>query len=267
VRILHRDRPGLEIDRQAKSYRVEAAMGGYKSPLMMVENLGAFRGTARQELGRKQISGSDADGIVLELRDIDPSAGPGAVELWVDADTKLPVLIEIRQTVGMPLVMRMDDFEWNVELDDALFDATPPTGFTNTSRPPEDQKDFVEKIKAALKLYSELSGGSYPRGTMIYGDVTRDEMLGMSGLKGPIQQEWLRDKRYERVLLVTGGLARANSVLRDNSDAAYHGAEVGPRDAEKVLLRWRLDDGTYQVIYGDLSDGVVGRERLQELER
>jgi hypothetical protein len=50
------------------------------------------------------------------------------------------------------------------------------------------------------------------------------------------------------------------------SDAAYHGKTVGPKDAERVLLRWKLDDGRYQVIYGDLRDEIVPLERVRALE-
>jgi hypothetical protein len=58
------------------------------------------------------------------------------------------------------------------------------------------------------------------------------------------------------------GFAHINSILRDNADAAYYGKTVGPNDKDKVLLRWKLDDGKYQVVFGDLHAEIVTAERL-----
>ncbi len=47
---------------------------------------------------------------------------------------------------------------------------------------------------------------------------------------------------------------------------AYDGETVGPKDSAKILLRWRLEDGRYQVIYGDLRAEAVTAQRLRTLE-
>jgi hypothetical protein len=62
------------------------------------------------------------------------------------------------------------------------------------------------------------------------------------------------------------GLGTLNGVLRDNSDAAYHGKTVGPKDDGKILLRWKLDDGRYQAIYGDLRGEILPLEQVRALE-
>ena len=101
---------------------------------------------------------------------------------------------------------------------------------------------------------------------MVYGDVTRDEMLRMIGIAGRPTGEQLKTEKYGSVMEAGVGLATLNGVLRDNPDAAYHGKTVGPKDAERILLRWKLDDGRYQVIFGDLRDEIVPTERLRSLE-
>jgi hypothetical protein len=58
------------------------------------------------------------------------------------------------------------------------------------------------------------------------------------------------------------GFAHINSILRDNADAAYYGKTVGPNDKDKVLLRWKLVDGKYQVVFGELHAEIVTAERL-----
>ena len=49
-------------------------------------------------------------------------------------------------------------------------------------------------------------------------------------------------------------------------DVAYYGTTVRLNDKDKVLLRWRLDDGRYEVIFGDLRSETVTAERLHALE-
>lgn len=51
-----------------------------------------------------------------------------------------------------------------------------------------------------------------------------------------------------------------------NPDAAYYGKTVRPKDKDKVPLRWKLDDGRYQIIFGDLHTETVTAERLRALE-
>ncbi len=52
----------------------------------------------------------------------------------------------------------------------------------------------------------------------------------------------------------------------DEKRPAYHGKTVGPKDKDKVLLRWKLDDGRYEVIFGDLHSETMTAERLRALE-
>jgi hypothetical protein len=44
--------------------------------------------------------------------------------------------------------------------------------------------------------------------------------------------------------------------MRHDATATYNGMTVGPTDKEKVLFKWRRDDGKDQVIYGDLGVDV-----------
>jgi hypothetical protein len=57
-----------------------------------------------------------------------------------------------------------------------------------------------------------------------------------------------------------------NGLFRENPDVAYYGQTVEAKDKDKVLLRWQLDNGKYQVMYGDLRSEAVSPERLRELE-
>ena len=127
----------------------------------------------------------------------------------------------------------------------------------------------MTKIVEGLKIYAKYAGGHYPRVTMLYGDVTRDELVRLSGAPYPPRKAAdSQDARLWDVYKGVEGFARINSILRDNPDAAYHGKTVGPEDKDKVLLRWKADEeGGYHVLFGDLRFETMGLARLRMLER
>jgi len=53
----------------------------------------------------------------------------------------------------------------------------------------------------------------------------------------------------------------------DKKDRAYYGKTVTPKDADKVLVRWKVSDKEYRVIFGDLHAQTVTAEKLAELEK
>lgn len=146
-----------------------------------------------------------------------------------------------------------------------------PAGFSEEKRSevefPKTDK-VVQGITLALKTYAELCGGHYPNVSRMFAEPVRDEMYKAAGIAYPGTPEEQRrnDRQYRRVFDASQGFAVFNRVFRYNPDAAYHGKTVGPNDKDKVLLRWKLDDGRYQVIFGDLHNETVTAEKLRTLE-
>jgi hypothetical protein len=56
------------------------------------------------------------------------------------------------------------------------------------------------------------------------------------------------------------------TLVQDKKEPVYYGESVGPDNADAVLLRWKVSDNQYRVIFGDLTTGNVSAERLAELE-
>jgi len=56
------------------------------------------------------------------------------------------------------------------------------------------------------------------------------------------------------------------TLIQEKRDPKYYGENVTMEDSDAILLRWRLDDGMYRVIFGDLSQRDVTAEELAELE-
>ena len=46
-------------------------------------------------------------------------------------------------------------------------------------------------------------------------------------------------------------------LANEEREPEYFGATVKPGDSKAVLLKWKLDDGRYRVIYGDLRVETV----------
>jgi len=56
------------------------------------------------------------------------------------------------------------------------------------------------------------------------------------------------------------------TLEKDGKDPAYYGDKVSSESPEAVLFRWKTDDDTYRVVFGDLSTEDVSAEKLAELE-
>jgi hypothetical protein len=56
------------------------------------------------------------------------------------------------------------------------------------------------------------------------------------------------------------------ALERDGKDPAYYGDRVSAKLPEAVLFRWKIDDNTYRVVFGDLSTKDVTPAELAELE-
>jgi hypothetical protein len=76
-------------------------------------------------------------------------------------------------------------------------------------------------------------------------------------------------KQDEYTSSLTGILAAAGFYTQLNAttkDVAYYGDKVTAENPELVLLRWKVKDGVYHVIFADLSTGDVTPQKLAELE-
>jgi hypothetical protein len=97
--------------------------------------------------------------------------------------------------------------------------------------------------------------------------VTRDELIEMLKIPWPpMTIEQMRDEKVAKVHQATAGFAAMTLIFRHNPDAAYYGKTVGPNNKDKVLFRWRLDDGRYEILFGDLRSETATAERLRALE-
>lgn len=55
-------------------------------------------------------------------------------------------------------------------------------------------------------------------------------------------------------------------LVQQNKDPHYYGDRVEPGDAEQILMIWKGDEGSYEVIYGDLSNAVLTPDQVPQLD-
>ena len=55
-------------------------------------------------------------------------------------------------------------------------------------------------------------------------------------------------------------------LAQEGKDPAYHGDKVTAEFGDSVLMRWKVSDGKYRVIFGDLTVKTVSADELAALE-
>ncbi|MCK4793129.1 MAG: hypothetical protein KAV87_55880 [Desulfobacteraceae bacterium] len=191
------------------------------------------------------------------------------VKLWVDVKTFLPVRLEedIVTEKGTHIHQISYDFRWNVIVNPDDFEPNIPDDYTSTVGdiiiPAYNEENAVK----GLRLFDDLAG-KYP---VSLEEESLKEALKLTGDDDPDSWKSLSDDEKTRKMsefMSLGGPAFFyETLVEENKDPVYYGETVGPDDTDKVLLRWKLDDGQYRVIFGDLSIRNVTPEELAELEK
>jgi outer membrane lipoprotein-sorting protein len=232
-------------------------------PRVMVRHM---MSTEYKQLGRDKINGIDVEGIECT----GPKVMGGMFEeatarLWVEIGTDFPVRIEIEGIVSggqMEMSMVMDDFQWNVKLDPALFVPDIPPDYTSSEMnlPEVNEGTAIN----ALHLFAELTDGRYP-GSLALMTLMKEiteELTKKYGLRliGKLDDY---TNAIQNILPVGSFYAQ---LVGAEKEAVYYGDSVTAENPEAVLLRWKISDGYYRVIFGDLTTSDVTAEQLAELE-
>jgi outer membrane lipoprotein-sorting protein len=246
-----------------------------------VVRLGDFSGQADRDLGVKNIDGKKSHGFEIDVKKIFPGPADAKLmlEVWLDPESNLPLLVEMsfNPSGKQPRVetgtCRLHDFQWNIDLDSQLFDVTPPRGYTDVTLKEPSVAYRVRRFTECLKRYTELTGGgAYPAAsTFNEAEATHKDLLKRFGFeyspKTPPEVSRNENENFKKIRRVAEGTYLIASLVEHiNPDAAYYGKTVKPGEKDKVLLRWKLDDGRYQVIFGDLRSETATAERLRVLE-
>ncbi|MHC4519038.1 MAG: hypothetical protein ACYTAS_10645 [Planctomycetota bacterium] len=242
----------------------------------------------------KRLGGTTIDGIEVEgfqttdpnWSGDDPNMSQVDVKMWVDVTTQLPVRYDYTYVLCDPnedKILERDnyvvhDFQWDLVVDAAEFEPVIPDDYSG--RVVKYPAHITEEtVIQSMKLIAELLG-KYPEGIFDFLGVrdftTPRSPFGESEtpaatrlrekMKGLTEDE-IANKLADFLMPIRGGAMFYSRLQRDKKEPAYYGKTVTLEDADKVLLRWRLDSGQYRVIFGDLSARTVSAEELAELEQ
>jgi hypothetical protein len=239
-----------------------------------------------ERLGRSTIDGIEVEGFQTRdpnyFLDETPGRRQFYAKIWVDVKTRLPARFESNTSQDLDRMGNkihshfvMHDFKWDVLLDAAEFEPVIPDDYTRKAdipvkRPAPAEEDMIK----ALKLFADLSD-NYPArpqwpadrqwSAFEKSDTPAARRL-QEEIKGLTEDE--KANRLRDALQPLGGLHRFYRVLKvDGKRPAYYGMTVTPKDADKILMRWKVSDNEYRVIFGDLRAKTVTAEALAELEK
>jgi len=250
-------------------------------------------GSEYTELGRSVVDGVEVDGF----QTTDPTVIGGVGEnvtltLWVDAESWLPVRSEIESKKGdqMQIHVVVSEFNWDIPVTADDFKPVIPDDFEPMDAGMQMPSMTEEGLIEGLRLFAELSG-NYPKKLSMM-ELAQETMAFMTNrdvlekliekVKEKIPQargldedeldelELDEDELMMKGMQITKPLQSPGffymMLVQDKKEPVYYGETVGPDDVEAVLLRWKVSDDQYRVIYGDLTTGNVSAERLAELE-
>jgi outer membrane lipoprotein-sorting protein len=224
-----------------------------------------FKSDEYEELGERMIDGVRAVGIEVKNPEIfRTSFSESSFRLWVDPKTDWPVKIEYdgeakRGKIRIETVM--DDFQWNPALTKKDFEMDIPADYKMIGEVGAVKKDESSAIDG-LREYTEFSGGRYPSELSVVTALHDiDDRMSDRRIRGELDKDDIG-----KLMKIQNTCAFFAELDKEDKDPVYNGDKVGPRDFDKVLMRWRTEDDRYRVIYGDLRVEDVNAARLEKLE-
>jgi outer membrane lipoprotein-sorting protein len=230
-----------------------------------------FMSADYKELGRDTIDSIEVEGIEVT----DPTGWGGMFDsflgrIWVDIETELPVQIEMEfGSEQIEQKMVLDQFQWDIELDPTLFEPNIPGDYTLMAEVQMPDASDEGKLIQGLRTFAELTGGRYPSDLSMMnimkevGEALRKD-IGFEPNREPDPEQ--TQKMMDKMMLLQTPSHFCMQLIQENKDPAYYGDKVSTEDTDLVLLRWKISEDEYRVIFGDLTTANVTTEQLAELE-
>ena len=232
------------------------------------------------ELGRSVIDGIKVEGFET----MDPAFGGLAMEnvkvsLWVDVESWLPVRAEmdLKMNEQMQMSCVIYDYQWDVQVDASEFEPVIPEDFTGFPTDGMKMPSMTEEAAIeGLALFAEFAG-KYPQSlnliTLIQGigKLKDSQTPAAEQFRQKLEQAESEEQRAAELMEMMRPIQSLGmfymTLVQDKKEPAYYGESVGPDDADAVLMRWKISDDEYRVLFGDLTTKDVTAEELAELER
>jgi hypothetical protein len=193
-------------------------------------------------------------------------------------ETSLPVRVDVEAvtsdkyitvwTGGKPVEIEAvaDGYQYYADIDQSVFEPNIPDDYTLIS----EEVDSYDEEKAinGLLTFAQLTDGRYPSKlnmmTIIREAWQRipEDMHAESDEGAPNEC----DKMGPIVIATKSACLFFNRLVKEDKDVAYYGDTVMAGDFNAVLVRWKISDNEYRVVFGDLTTKDVSAEGLAKLE-
>ena len=234
------------------------------NPTGMIKEFISFEHT---ELGREIIDGVEAEGIEVD----DPKFLAVMFEnakgrLWVDVETDLPVRVEVEGVSGGGVVetkIVAYEFDWNAELEPSVFEPNIPDDYALHGE--IDLSDNEGAAVKGLRMFAELVSGQYPSNL----DLMTASLEASKAVQAKMADDpnWdpnipISKEDLEKTTSIQAACRFYAKLVKDDKDVVYYGEKVTPEDADMVLLRWKISNNEYRVIFADLTAENVTAEQF-----
>jgi len=252
------------------------------------------------DIGKSVIDGVEVEGF--ETTDpvcIGGMAEDVKVTLWVDRKTELPVREEMHYKMNEQMqteVVELYDFQWYVQVNADEFKPVIPQDYTNPlpnyKMPTMSEEGAIEGLKFCNQMlgrypkkidmmnlmnevaseFRSIEDSNNPQALKLRERIV--EKLGLHGNTKEQMSKLSQEEKTKKIMEFTTEVMRPvqslamfyMTLVQEKKEPAYYGEVVTPADTDKVLLRWKVSDNEYRVIYGDLHVETVAADKLAELE-
>ena len=238
-----------------------AGSGGFlQSVREQILNLKQNERGTRVSLGERELAEQHLVGFRI-------TSSAMRMDIWGDSKTGLPHSIVTNMASLPNAEVTMTEFEFDVELDDALFSLVPPAGYTVTKNITDLSKPKEEDLIAALRQFTDLNDGAFPD------SINMEVALTVLGkLQATFKSDEDKSKEISRVVgLLTRGFMFP-LTLPVESNAVYAGKDATRQDANQPIFWYQSPEGkgVIRVIHADLSvvetDQVPQADGVQRFE-
>jgi outer membrane lipoprotein-sorting protein len=244
-----------------------------------------------ESLGRSRINGVEVEGFeTTDPNYLGGVMGAVDVKIWIDVKTQLPVQSEMDMQMGeMKIHGLVHNFQWNYPVSADTFKPVIPADYTAmpggpVKAPAMNEEGAIE----GLKILADRTG-RYPEKLDLASVMGQMAKIGDANSVSRSEDEAAAKKMFESgvskeeaIKEITKNAAKKTldimlpvestalfymTLVKDKKDPMYYGNVVTPQDATQVLMRWKVSDNQYRVIFGNLSAQTVDAATLAELEK
>jgi len=239
------------------------------------EMIKQMMGAEYVELGRSEIDGVEVEGFETANPEAYISAmglSDVRITLWVDSASRLPVLVEMDMKMGdkMHIKGAIYDYQWDIPVTKDQFVPVIPDdyeafGAEGLKMPEMSEEAAIE----GLKFFADLAG-RYPKSIDMVGIMQDLKSIQDERTKDEMSKEMTGNERVTKMMDKMKPIMSIYmfhlTLIQEQKEPVYYGQSVTPDDIGAVLMRWKISDDQYRVIFGDLSAMDVSADELSRLE-